>query len=141
MKIKIVFAFVCVCMFAGIASAQCTTPAFTGTEHGASMCWGASPTPNITSYNVYRAPGACSVTPLVWTKLATTLPTVLVYKDLTAAPGVTYCFTFTATDANGESDKLLGAKQLELTPPKLVIGPPPPPQPPLPPGSPSGVGN
>jgi hypothetical protein len=125
--------------FCGVASAQCTPAPIPAGQHGTSLCFGASPSTGVTAYNIYRATGACTSTTLTWTKIGSTLPTVLNYIDLTPTLGTTYCYSFTAMVGTVESDRTLSATLQIIYNAPIVT--PAKPAPPSPPGAPSGVGN
>lgn len=76
------------------------TSAFAQTTHKAVLTWTDTLNPTGTTYNIYRAPGLCSGTP-VFAKLASGV-TALTYTDSTVTTG-NYCFTVTATFSGVES--------------------------------------
>jgi hypothetical protein len=71
-------------------------------SHSATLNWAASPTTNVTGYNVYRLVGACSAT-ATFTKLTASPIAVLTYTDGTVTAGTTYCYSVTAVSPGGES--------------------------------------
>lgn len=77
------------------AKAQTTPP-----THSVTLAWVDTQNPSGTTYNVYRATGLCSGTP-VFSKLATAVP-VFTYTDSTVTPG-NYCYQVTATAGGVES--------------------------------------
>lgn len=71
-----------------------------GTCHPTILSWGASTSPNIAGYNVYRGTSASGP----FTKLNSTLITTTTYTDGTSQPGQTYYYVATAVDtSNNES--------------------------------------
>jgi len=70
------------------------------TTHSATLKWVDTLNPTGTTYNVYRAPGLCSGSP-VFAKLATGIAT-LTYVDSTVTPG-NYCYSVSATAGGVES--------------------------------------
>lgn len=74
--------------------------AFAQTTHSATLTWADTQNPAGTTYNVYRATGLCSGTP-VFSKLASGL-VPKTFTDPTVSPG-NWCFQVTATTAGIES--------------------------------------
>lgn len=74
--------------------------AFAQTTHSATLTWVDTQNPAGTTYNIYRATGLCSGTP-VFSKLQGGV-TVMTYTDATVTAG-NYCFQVTATTAGIES--------------------------------------
>jgi hypothetical protein len=71
-----------------------------GSCHPTILSWAASPSPNVSGYNIYR--GTSSTGP--FTKLNTTLLKTTTYTDGTSQPGLTYFYVATAVDSsNNES--------------------------------------
>ena len=73
-------------------------------SHSVNLSWTDTANPAGTTYNVYRATGLCSGTP-VFSKLATGVPIATVaapYVDSTVTPG-NFCYQVTATVAGLES--------------------------------------
>ena len=58
--------------------------------------------PNNTSWNVYRAPGACTGMP-AFTKITSTPITAKTYTDLAVVAGTTYCYAVTGITGGSES--------------------------------------
>ncbi len=93
--------------FASNASNSPAVASLTGTGqaapvHSVQLSWDASPTQNITSYNVYRAVYASSCGS--YSNIASTSSSPpLQYTDNSVADGITYCYATTAVDAEGES--------------------------------------
>jgi len=75
-------------------------PAFAQVTHSATLTWVDTQNPTGTTYNVYRATGLCSGTP-VFSKLQAGV-TVLTYTDSTVTPG-NFCYQVTATSLGIES--------------------------------------
>jgi hypothetical protein len=76
------------------------------TTHSVTLKWVDTLNPlSGTTYNVYRATGLCSGTP-VFSKIATAL-TALTYSDTTVTPG-NYCYTVTASVNGVESSQAVG---------------------------------
>ena len=93
--------------FASTASNTPTAGTLTGTGtaapvHTVSLTWAASPTPGVTSYNVYRAVysgSACGS----YTNIGSSPSSTTAYTDSVVADGKTYCYATTAVDPSGES--------------------------------------
>lgn len=80
-------------LFSVAAFAQAAT-------HSVTLTWVDASNPTGTTYNVYRASGLCSGTP-VFSKLASAIA-VKTYQDTTVTPG-NYCYTVSASLAGAES--------------------------------------
>lgn len=76
------------------------TASMAQSAHSVTLTWTDSSNPVGTTYNVYRATGLCSGTP-VFSKLASGI-TVKTYLDSTVIPG-NYCYSATATLSGMES--------------------------------------
>jgi hypothetical protein len=70
------------------------------TTHSATLTWQDALNPAGTTYNVYRAPGLCSGSP-VFAKMATGIA-AKTYQDTTVVPGP-YCYAVSATFNGVES--------------------------------------
>jgi hypothetical protein len=94
-NVKKIFSILIVLLaLAGSAAAQATT-------HSVTLSWTDTLNPATgTTYNVYRATGLCSGTP-VFSKLASAIA-VKSFTDSTVTPG-NYCYTVTASVAGVES--------------------------------------
>jgi large repetitive protein len=90
------------------------------TAHYVDLNWGASPSPGIVNYLVYRS----LTTGGPYTNIGQTAATVLTYHDATVLAGTTYYYVVTAKDANNESAKSNEAKA-------VVPADPVPPNPPV----------
>lgn len=75
-------------------------PIWAQATHTATLTWTDTANPAGTTYNVYRATGLCSGSP-IFSKLASAVA-VKTYVDSTVQPG-NYCFQVTATSAGAES--------------------------------------
>lgn len=73
---------------------------FSQTTHSATLAWSDTLNPAGTTYNVYRATGLCSGSP-VFSKIVSAI-TVKTYQDTTVTPG-NYCYQVTATLNGSES--------------------------------------
>lgn len=73
--------------------------AATQTTHTATLTWTDNQNPSGTTYNVYRAQGLCSGSPVL-AKIATAVGTKT-YQDTTVTPG-NYCYAVTAVVAGAE---------------------------------------
>ncbi len=92
--------------FASNASNSPTSSTLTGTGtpapvHTVTLTWVASPTGDVTSYNVYRATftNSCGS----YSNIGSTVPSVLTFTDSNVTDGTTYCYATTAVDPSGES--------------------------------------
>lgn len=78
----------------------------TPTQHKVTLAWADTVNPAGTTYNVYRAPGACSGTP-TYAKIAGDVA-AKTYEDIGVATG-NYCYAVTAQASGMESDKSVPA--------------------------------
>ena len=85
--------------------------------YSVTLVFTASTSPNVTGYNMYRAPYASGICG-AFVKINSTPFTGTTYTDATPTEG-TYCYEATAVSPNGES----GASNIDKN---LVIPPPPP---------------
>lgn len=93
--------------FASNASNSPTTTTLTGTgtaqtPHTVQLTWAASGTPDVTSYNVYRATFSNNVCGS-YANIGSTLGSVTAFTDNNVTNGTTYCYAATAVDEAGES--------------------------------------
>jgi hypothetical protein len=70
--------------------------------HTVELAWVASPTGDVTSYNVYRAVFASSVCG-TYSSVGSTPPSTTAFTDSNVTDGTTYCYATTAVDPSGES--------------------------------------
>jgi hypothetical protein len=70
------------------------------TTHSVTLTWVDASNPTGTTYNVYRASGLCSGTP-VFSKIASAVA-VKTFSDTTVTPG-NYCYAVTASLSGAES--------------------------------------
>ena len=92
--------------FTSNAQPVTTTAAATGTgtaapTHSVSLSWGASSSPNISGYNIYRAiyTGSCGS----YSKInGSTLDTLTTYSDGSVTDGTNYCYATTAVNSSSE---------------------------------------
>ena len=92
--------------FASNASNSPTSSTLTGTGtpapvHTVTLTWVASPTGDVTSYNIYRATFTTSCGS--YSNIGSTAPSVLTFTDNNVTDGTTYCYATTAVDPSGES--------------------------------------
>ena len=92
--------------FASNASNSPTSTTLTGTGtpapvHTVQLSWTASPTEDVTSYNVYRAEFGTSCGS--YTNIGSTPFSVTAFTDSNVTDGKTYCYSTTAVDPSGES--------------------------------------
>lgn len=77
--------------------------------HSVTLSWTDSQNPAGTTYNVWRASGACPATaptstpPTGFTQLNTAPVTATTYLDTAVTAGDTYCYVVTAVGPNGQS--------------------------------------
>jgi hypothetical protein len=88
-----------------------STTALAAQTHTATLNWTDTQNPTGTTYNIYRATGLCSGSP-VFSKLATAI-TVKTYNDTSVTVG-NYCFQVTATFSGAESTPSNNAPLTEL---------------------------
>ena len=93
--------------FTSNASNSPTSTTLTGngtpqTPHTVQLTWAASGTPDVTSYNIYRATFSNSVCGS-YSNIGSTLGSVTTYLDNNVTNGTTYCYATTAVDESGES--------------------------------------
>jgi hypothetical protein len=79
-----------------VTNASMSQPCVTFNTHSATLNWVASTTPNV-NYNVYRA----TVSTGPYTKINSSLVSVLTYTDSSVQAGQTYYYVATAVDVNG----------------------------------------
>jgi hypothetical protein len=79
-----------------VTNASLSQPCVTYNSHAATLNWVASTTPNV-NYNVYRA----TVSTGPYTKINSSLVSVLTYTDSSVQAGQTYYYVATAVDVNG----------------------------------------
>ena len=72
------------------------------TPHNVQLTWVASATPDVTSYNLYRAVFSNSVCGS-YSNIGSTLGSVTTFTDSNVVNGTTYCYAATAVDESGES--------------------------------------
>jgi hypothetical protein len=89
--------------FTSNAQNATTTEALTGTgtpapNHSVALSWNASTSPNISGYNIYRAPYSTSCGS--YATINTLLNTTTMYTDSSVANGSAYCYVTTAVDAS-----------------------------------------
>ena len=92
--------------FTSNAQPVTTTAAATGTgtaapTHSVSLSWGASSSPNISGYNIYRAiyTSSCGS----YSKISgSTLDTLTTYSDGSVGDGTNYCYATTAVNSSNE---------------------------------------
>ncbi|MGB0012752.1 MAG: choice-of-anchor D domain-containing protein [Candidatus Sulfotelmatobacter sp.] len=92
--------------FTSNAQPVTTTAAATGTgtaapTHSVSLSWGASSSPNISGYNIYRAiyTSSCGS----YSKISgSTLDTLTTYSDGSVSDGTNYCYATTAVNSSNE---------------------------------------
>lgn len=68
------------------------------TQHTVSLTWGASPTQDVTKYNIYR-----EISGGTFTVLSSVNAPALAFTDSSVASGSTYVYRLTAVDPSGES--------------------------------------
>lgn len=93
--------------FASNASNSPTSSNLTGSGtpapvHTVQLTWVASPTGDVTSYNVYRAVFASSVCGS-YSNIGSTNSSTTAFTDNSVTDGTTYCYATTAVDPSGES--------------------------------------
>lgn len=77
--------------------------------HSVTLSWTDTQNPSGTTYNAWRATGACPATPPTttppagFTQLNTTPVTAMTYLDTAVTAGDTYCYVVTAAGPNGQS--------------------------------------
>ncbi|MGC2245089.1 MAG: fibronectin type III domain-containing protein, partial [Terriglobales bacterium] len=69
--------------------------------HSVQLTWIASPTGDVTSYNVYRAVFATSCG--TYSNVGSTVVPTTTFTDNNVTDGTTYCYATTAVDPSGES--------------------------------------
>ncbi|MFY9948449.1 MAG: hypothetical protein WAK27_07125, partial [Candidatus Sulfotelmatobacter sp.] len=92
--------------FTSNAQPVTTTAAATGTgtaapTHSVSLSWGASSSPDISGYNIYRAiyTSSCGS----YSKInGSTLDTLTTYSDGSVTDGTNYCYATTAVNSSNE---------------------------------------
>jgi hypothetical protein len=93
--------------FTSNASNSPTSSSLTGSGtpapvHTVQLSWVASPTGDVTSYNVYRAVFASSVCG-TYSNIGSTGSSPTAFADNNVTDGTTYCYATTAVDSSGES--------------------------------------
>ncbi len=94
--------------FTSNASNSPTTATLNGTGkpqpvHTVQLTWVASGTPDVTSYNVYRAVFSETIRAGLYSSIGSTSSTVTNFTDNNVTDGTTYCYATTAIDSSGES--------------------------------------
>jgi hypothetical protein len=87
------------------AQPSTTTETLTGTgtaapSHSVNLSWNASTSPNVSGYNIYRAPYATSCGS--YGKINSVLNTGTLYTDSTVVDGTAYCYATTALDTSNQ---------------------------------------
>ena len=86
------------------------------------LTWVDGVNPTGTTYNVYRAPGACSVITNTYVKINTSAVAALTYIDTTVVPGI-YCYAVTAVSGTPplESTLSMQVNAVIMTTPPVSI--------------------